>query len=62
MKILSLSFKEEKTAQYIVDFYKGKMLKFKRMLEMATELSLRLKVENLEKQLDFVLILMHFQL
>ncbi len=35
-----LSFKEEKTAQYIADFYKGKDVGVQtQMLEMAMELS-----------------------
>ena len=57
-----LSFKEEKTAQYIADFYKGKDVDVQTNVGNGYGIIVTIIGENLEKQLDYVQILMHFQL
>ena len=58
-----LSFQEEKTAQYIIDFYKGKDVDIETNVGNGYGIIVTIKgSENQGKQLVYVQILMHYQL
>ena len=56
-----LSFKEEKTAQYIADFYKGKDVEIQTNVGNGYGIIVTIKGESPEKRLVYVPILMHCQ-
>ena len=56
-----LSFKEEKTAQYIIDFYKGKDVEVQSNVGNGYGIIVTIKGGKPGKNIGFALILMHFQ-